>query len=606
MLSTSCHFLILKSALALALTAALAAPAPIAAQTNIVVLAEDGAWTWFNDPRALFHNGVLYYGYVRRGDGKVALSAFHPQTGARTDLWASSFAQSDDHNNLGLLAKQDGTLLAIYSRHATDPFFAFRHSTGTHPVSSADWAAEQTIAPTGTGLSFANPYQLSEESGRIYTFSRNLYYNATVFTSADNGTTWSAPQSFFRPGADYIQPYVKYASDYARRIDVLYTDGHPRQLPNSLYHLYYESGALRKTDGTFIRSFANLPVVHGAGEIGSIIYQYSDAPSADPHQHIPGGRAWSWEVAYQSNGNPVCVFSVQLDHVTGSNWFDHRIYYYYARWTGTQWEKRFIAHAGRPLYADEEDYAGGICMDPHDPNVVYISSNAENPFNIGSLTDVPLRANARYEIWRGVTADGGLTFSWTPITSNSQSDNLRPYVPRGHNGAPAVIWFRGSYPSFQSFFCQVVGIFSAPPALNLNLYENWIAHHYPGNANPGVIGIGADPDGDRTPNLVEFALGMNPTVPDTTFFSPGQAGLPIGSIENFNGMPYLALTVKRPAGRAGITYGGEVSADLVSWSDAILTGPATSSGDGAELVVFRDTMPVPQNTQRFIRLRITK
>ena len=87
------------------------------AQTHFAVLASDGAWNWCNDPRALFHNGILYFGYVRDGDGRSVLSAYNPQTGSKTDLWTSTLIQRDDYDNPGLLVKRDGTMLAIYARH---------------------------------------------------------------------------------------------------------------------------------------------------------------------------------------------------------------------------------------------------------------------------------------------------------------------------------------------------------------------------------------------------------------------------------------------------------------------------------------------------------
>jgi len=98
-----------------------------AAQTNFATLATDGAWTWFNDPRALFHNGKLYFGYVRAADSKTTLSTFDLVTGTASNLWTAGFTQFDDHNNPGLLAKTDGTLLAIYSRHASDQYFSYRN-----------------------------------------------------------------------------------------------------------------------------------------------------------------------------------------------------------------------------------------------------------------------------------------------------------------------------------------------------------------------------------------------------------------------------------------------------------------------------------------------
>lgn len=445
-------------------------------QTNFAVLASDGAWTWYNDPRAVFHNGVLYFGYVRAADGKTVLSAFDLRTGQRTDLWTSTRTQCDDHNVPGLLIKRDGTMLATYARHGTDRFFTYRLSSSTNPCTPADWGPELESADTGAGVTYANPFQLAIEAGRIYNFARNLNYNPTVFVSTNGGLTWSAPQLVIRTGTGNTRPYVKYSSDYTGRIDFLYTDGHPRDVPNSLYHVYYQAGAFYKTDGTLLKYFTNLPIMHDLGERGSVIYQYSDAPQTDPDQWIPTGRAWCWEIATDSNGCPVCVFTVQRDNVTGPNWYDDRIYYYYARWTGTNWQKRFIAHAGRPLYSAEDDYAGGICIDPLDTRVVYISSNAQDPFNLSDTTNVPIRPSGRYELWRGITTNGGLSFTWQQITSNSPVDNLRPYVPRRVGGEPCVLWFRGTYTSYTAFNCAIVGLFTTKvPQTNTPMSGVWIS-----------------------------------------------------------------------------------------------------------------------------------
>lgn len=431
------------------------------AQTNFAVLASDGVWTWYNDPRALFHNGRLYFGYVR-ADGKTALSVFTPANGVTSNLWVSGFTQVDDHNNPGLLARADGHLLAIYARHGSDQWFAYRRSVTNDPHTSAGWAAEQQIPNSGAGMTYANPFQLAAESGRIYNFCRNTNYNPTFFTSVDGGNTWSAPQHFIRTGTGSVRPYVKYASDYNQRIDFLYTDGHPRDVNNSLYHLYYQGGAFYRTDGSLVKTLAGLPLLHDSGERGSVIYQYNAAAQSDPNEWIPTGRAWCWEIANDTNGAPVAVFTVQRDDVTGTGWNHDRIYYYYARWTGTNWQKRFIAQAGRPLYSAEDDYAGGICLDPQDPNVIYLSSNAQNPFDLSTTTSVPLSTSGRYELWRGVTTNGGLTFTWTAITTNSTADNLRPYVPRRNGGEPSVIWFRGAYTSYTAYNCQIVGLFTTP------------------------------------------------------------------------------------------------------------------------------------------------
>src|SRR5437764_8980091 len=82
----------------LALLFSISVPFTSVGQTNLTILASDGAWTWYNDPRAVFHNGILYFGYNRNRDGKTVLSAFSPLTRAKTDLFTSTRTEKDDHD----------------------------------------------------------------------------------------------------------------------------------------------------------------------------------------------------------------------------------------------------------------------------------------------------------------------------------------------------------------------------------------------------------------------------------------------------------------------------------------------------------------------------
>jgi hypothetical protein len=502
----------------------LSASAP--AQTQPLTLAADGAYTWYNDPRALFHNGALYFGYVR-SNGASTLSVLDLQTGAVHTLWTSTWLEYDDHDNPGLLRLQDGRLLAIYARHGSAPTFSYRLSLSVNPVTPASWGAEQTLPSTGSGLTYSNPYQLAAEAGKVYDFCRDLNFNPTVLTSTNAGATWSVPQLLIKTGTGGIRPYVKYCSDYSSRIDFLYTDGHPRDVNNSLYNAYYQAGALYQTDGTFLKSFSGIPLLHDSGERGSVIYQYSDTPTTNLDDHIPSGRAWCWEITCQTNGWPACGFTVQRDSVASSDWTGDRIYYYYARWTGTNWQKRFIAQAGRPLYDPEDDYAGGIALDPDDPSVVYISTDAANPFDLTTISNVPLAAH--YELFKGHTTNGGLSFAWSALTTNSAVDNLRPYVPRNRQGVPALLWFRGSYPSFTSFSTSIVGLLSNtfPRA---SLAADW----------PLDTGSGG-----TTPDL---ALGNNLTL----FGGPTIASGVFSNSFSFNGSSQYLSRSYDPGGASGL------------------------------------------------------
>jgi autotransporter-associated beta strand protein len=472
------------------------------AQTNFATLATDGGWCWFSDPRAIFHNGTLFFGCVR-SDGHSALNEFNLQTGTMTNLWISSLTEFDDHDVCGMQVRQDNTLLALWSRHGGDTFFSYRQSTSTNPVLPADWSAEQT-ANTTSGETYCNPHQLSAESGKIYSFSRDLNYNPTVFTSSDNGNTWSAPTLMIKTGTGSTRPYVKYCSNYSNRIDILYTDAHPDNYTTSLYELYYQSNAFYRTDGSFVTNFSQLPILHDSGQRGSVVYQYSDAASTNWDQWIQSTRAWCWEMACQTNGAPVCVFQAK-----GSTPLGDRIYYYYARWTGTNWQKKFIAQAGRPLYSSQPDYGGGIGLDPADINTVYFSSDAASPLDLTTTTNVAL--GAHYEIYKGVTTNGGLNFTWSAVTTNSTVDNCRPYVPRRFGGEKCVLWWRGTYNTYTSFYTSIVGLFTTvvpvvtnnfvlslpatiPPAqikkanntTSLNQVSSWLGGNAPNAGNVAV------------------------------------------------------------------------------------------------------------------------
>jgi len=38
-----------------------------------------------------------------------------------------------------------------------------------------------------------------------------------------------------------------------------------------------------------------------------------------------------------------------------------------------------------------------------------------------------------------------------------------PIVEDLHTGTPVVIWFRGTYTTYSSYDCEVVGLFTRPP-----------------------------------------------------------------------------------------------------------------------------------------------
>ena len=142
-----------------------------------------------------------------------------------------------------------------------------------------------------------------------------------------------------------------------------------------------------------------------------------------------------------------------------------------------------------------------------------------------------------------------------------------------------------------------VGAFGLLDTSTLTPLQTWRNGYFGNPSNVGAGANSASPAGDHVPNLIKYALGLNPL----TVATAGQ--LPSGGIQPDNGTNYLTLTVNRTAQPPDATCVVEVSGDLLSWA----SGPpntVTLSNTATQLVV-RDNTPVPSATSRFIRLRVT-
>jgi hypothetical protein len=171
----------------------------------------------------------------------------------------------------------------------------------------------------------------------------------------------------------------------------------------------------------------------------------------------PDNVGWVSDIHLDSKGDPVGVFSVQKNSAglpDGEAGEDLR--YHYARWNGRDWEQHEIAYAGGKLYPGEDDYSGNIALDPASLDTVYLSADA-NP-----VSGEPLKSAAdgkrHYEIFRAVTSNGGATWEFTPITSDSAQDNLRPIVPVAPDGSRVVLWLRGTYRAYTDYDLEAVGL----------------------------------------------------------------------------------------------------------------------------------------------------
>jgi hypothetical protein len=114
---------------------------------------------------------------------------------------------------------------------------------------------------------------------------------------------------------------------------------------------------------------------------------------------------------------------------------------------------------------------------------------------------------------------------------------------------------------------------------------------------------GADPDGDGRLNLMECALGSDPTTADIT-----DGRVTAGAVSSGAGSNHLSVTYRRHPQLAGTSYGVEVSSNLSGWNSGpdVVTQSSTLMTDGSELVQVRDATAAQGAARRFIRLRVTQ
>lgn len=396
---------------------------------------DDGAWTWYNDERVILYGNVFYASYVK-SDGKTALTAFGldvmPSCHARKELILSTWAQKDDHNCGAFLPLKDGRLLVNYGTHCKTKSFYQRKLTLSR-FNEAKMSDEQSFEEVETprGLTYQNLHRVEAENGRIYNFFRGNNFNPHFVTSDDEAETWSEPVQLIRVGEGSQRPYIKYSSNGKDRIDLLYTDGHPRGCKqNNVYHMYYKDGAFRTSDGTVIRTMAELQGNPMKPQDGTLVFDGSTS----------SGRGWVWDLEYDQNGQPFGAF---ISSPSGNMGTDMR--YWTARRVDGKWTAEQVAFAGSNLYPKEQHYAGGIALNPANDQEVVISADV-NP-----QTGKPLPKRI-YQLFKGTKNLDGWT--WEQLTHDPVNNHLRPVIVRGKQNA--LFWFSGQYRAYTDYDCSIM------------------------------------------------------------------------------------------------------------------------------------------------------
>jgi hypothetical protein len=485
---------------------------------NLINFDNDGYWSWYMDERSVVDvaNGKLLIGSVSgslvryptgRPTGSVDVVTFDLATANRTRSQLSDIDE-DDHNAPGIFILPDGRYIAMYSNHGNASMGDYLSRYRISANQGATWSPEQSFnwqtvtgwntAPNANNrVSYHNLYYLAGDNdgaGRLYNFSRGTHQsaNALTFNPTSNVWTWGGQLTESATGG-YSTGYVKYASNNQDKIYFISTETHPRNYNNNIYAGYISDGTSYDMNGNVVdANLFNNDDTGGAGSVPDItsftrIFQADPAGPTDAPVH---SRAWTVDLNLGPDGNPYGLFTTRWkdDDPLGNgggpygenfekdnNGFYHHTLWY-AKYDGADWHVRPVARLGQMMYLAEEDYTGLGAIDPRDPNTIYVSTpldprihGGDPPLTPGGPSATPSPTDyswnptyqvqdGPHEIYKGVTADHGQTWTWTPVTQNSAVDNFRPIIPTWDANNTAVVWFRGTYTTAHNADTAVVGI----------------------------------------------------------------------------------------------------------------------------------------------------
>jgi hypothetical protein len=424
---------------------------------EITVFNDNGGWTWYNDERVVVDveagkiivSSAASSASSQTSNTNIDAVIHDLATGQNTKTTLGNLSYSDDHNNGGILVKAPGEYFVAWAHHNVDCNTYYRN------YANGSWGTSVTFAwgthgcPwNGSDITYNNPWKMSSE-GKYFNFVRSVQTSPGILVSDDEGATWTfSGRLTASPQTGYNAGYYKYWGNGVDRIDFFATEAHPRDADTSVWHGYvqgtksYDSFGVEQDDNILDTSAP--PITEFTR-----VFQARTALNG-----VTLNALWNFDIARYDDGTIGVLWQGREGNRGKENTSpNHRLAY--ARFDGTSWKSTYLVRGGRTLYRNmsdwwEEDYLGGAALDPDDPHVIYVSTPIDprdDSTNVGV-----------HEIWKGVTCDDGATFQWTPVTMNSQNENLRPVVPKWSAGNTALLWFRGNYQTAQMYDADVVGI----------------------------------------------------------------------------------------------------------------------------------------------------
>lgn len=378
-----------------------------------------GGWVEINIS-ATYYSGITYFGYINPS-GEVRVASYNHTTHAVVVSPAIvSGLTVDLHNTPSVLVRSsDQKLLIAIAPHSAPHMYV---AVSTNALDVSAWGAATDINGTlgGNELSYANLFQLSGESNKIYLFYRDFesagVVNGTLCysTSTDGGATWTAQTSVYQ-----VPAYMQFAcdSDSNSRIDFILTDGQiARGDTANTYHMYYQGGSFQKSDGTTI----------------SATKPFAPSATTKIYDGATNGSV-STDVSLVSSG-PTVAFAA----ANTGGWASHPENNWYGVWNGSSWNVHLMADTGQIPNVNFNE--PGVAVSRSTPSQVFVSR----------------AVSGVVQVFLYKTSDNGVTWSNQQLSFSLGDPNIFPIVPRNEDSRLRALWLSGPQTP-TSFSCQVLG-----------------------------------------------------------------------------------------------------------------------------------------------------
>jgi len=229
------------------------------------------------------------------------------------------------------------------------------------------------------------------------------------YVSSDGGVTWGAKVTVMHPSVD--STFFWHVVGNGSRIDIYSTDTDRSSAPSKVYHSYWDGSTLRNSGGTSLGSlaaFSNDGTLVSDASLGGV---YVTSATTD-------------------GGNPAGVMFAD----NGLTTLQRR-----AVWNGATWALSTVVDQGGFIGGNANITGGAIAFG--DKTRVY----------------APRKVGSNFEMFQYVTGDDGASWSESPMTTGSTSDNASPSTPQDATAALSVIWGYGTYTSDSTFTFDIHG-----------------------------------------------------------------------------------------------------------------------------------------------------